>query len=479
MSAAPPQYKLIDRRIGLLGGSVLMMGAVIGISVFFLPGELIGTVGPSIALALAITAVPMLFSVLSLIQLGGAIPVAGGLYVYGSRLVSPFWGFASIWLVLPAIWSTLAFTALGFAEFARFFVDVPVPVLASLVLAAFIALNLRGVTLVAWVQLVMVSAIVLSMLAFIVPGLFEVDAANYTPLFPEGVRPAIIAVVSLYIPFQGFSMIVELGEELEDPIRNIPRVLMIGMGIAVVLSIALVAVFVGLDRFEVLGGFEEGGIAQAASDYLPSWVAVAVAVGAVLGAFTTLNAIITSYSRTLMRASRDGIITPHLATLSRRFQVPYWAILALSVPPLIGVLFLRDVVTLTVFLALVILFGNVVGSFALWNLPKRFPDAYAHSIYRLPMWLLKLSAIGSAGFAVVVWLAVVSTEPPIALAIVALILTGAVYYRFRRRALEAKGYDLTARLSQLHDHEAARAGTAATSDRRPADGRRDGPPGTA
>jgi basic amino acid/polyamine antiporter, APA family len=459
VSAPPTEYKLIDRKIGLLGGSVLLMGSVIGISVFFLPGELIGRAGPSILLALAITAVPMLFSVLSLIQLGGAIPVAGGLYVYGSRLVSPAWGFISIWLLLPAIWATLTFTALGFAEFARFFVDVPAGLLAVVVLLVFIALNLRGVTLVAWAQLIMVGAIILSILAFVLPGIGQVEAANYTPLFPEGVAPALIAVVSLYIPFQGFSMIVELGEELEDPIRNIPRVLMFGMGIAVLLSLALVAVFVGLDRWDALGG--EGGIAQAASDHLPGWVAAAVALGAVLGAFTTLNAIITSYSRTLMRASRDGVITPRLAELSRRYQVPYWSVLALSVPPVLFVLVGPSVVTLTVFLALVILFGNFVGSIALWNLPKRYPAAYQHSIYKLPLWLVKTAAIGSATFAVLFWLAIVSAAPPIVLVLLAVILAGVVYYHVRVRQLAGRGIDLKARLQHLHAHEAVRSGTAA------------------
>jgi basic amino acid/polyamine antiporter, APA family len=458
VSAGTTEYKLIDRKIGLLGGSVLLMGSVIGISVFFLPGELIGEAGPSILVALMITAVPMLFSVLSLIQLGGAIPVAGGLYVYGSRLVSPGWGFISIWLLLPAIWATLTFTALGFAEFARFFVDVPASLLAVVVLLVFIGLNLRGVTLVAWVQLVMVGLIICSILAFVLPGLGRVEAVNYTPLFPQGIAPALIAVVSLYIPFQGFSMIVELGEELRDPIRNIPRVLMLGMGIAVLLSIGLVAVFVGLDRWDALGG--EGGIAQAAADHLPGWVAGAVAMGAVLGAFTTLNAIITSYSRTLMRASRDGVISPRLAELSGRFQVPYWSVLALSVPPVVFVVFQPSVVVLTVFLALVILFGNFVGSIALWNLPKRYPAAYEHSIYKLPMWLLKTSAIGSATFAVLFWLAIVSAAPPIVVMLLVLILLGAGYYRFRVRQLAGRGIDLKARLAKLHDHEAVRSGTA-------------------
>jgi basic amino acid/polyamine antiporter, APA family len=450
-------FKVIDRQIGLLGGTVLLMGTVIGISVFLLPGELIGQAGPSIVLALAITAVPMVFSVLSLLQLGGAMPVAGGLYVYGSRLVGPFWGFLSIWLVIPAIWSTLLFTSIGFAEFTRYFVDLPAGLLAGGVLALFVVLSLLGIRFVTWIQLGMVVAILLAILAFVIPGSMQVEAANYTPMFPEGIAPFLLAVVSLYIPFQGFAMIVELGEELKDPVRNIPRVLIFGMSLAVVFSLALVAVFVGLAAAPELADLGAGGVAQAAGEFLPPWVGAAMAGAAVLGAFTTLNAVITSYSRTLMRASRDEVVTLRLARIATRTKVPHYSILVLSVPPLLILPFSPDVVTLTVLLALIILFGNVIGSVALWNLPKRYPDRYAGSLYKLPMPLLKTAAIGSAGFAVLFWLAVLAAAPPLVLALLGLVALGALYYRWRRRYKAARGIDLTANLRHLHAHESAEA----------------------
>jgi basic amino acid/polyamine antiporter, APA family len=461
VTKAEPSYKLIERQIGLAGGTVLLVGTVIGISVFLLPGELIAQAGPSIVLALALTALPMVFSVLGLLQLGGAIPVAGGLYVYASRLVGPFWGFLSIWLVIPAIWSTLLFTSIGFAEFTRFFVDIPAGVLMAAVLIAFLVLNLMGVTFVAWVQLVMVSGIILAILSFIIPGTGQIDFANYTPMFPNGIAPVLLAVVSLYIPFQGFSMIVELGEELKDPITNIPRVLMLGMSIAVLLSLGLVFVFVGLDNWEALAGLGPGGIAQAAAEYLPAWVGVAIATAAVLGAFTTLNAVITSYSRTLMRASRDQITSPKLAAIHPRTQVPHWSILVLSLPPLLFVPISPSVVTLTVFLALIILFGNFVGSIALWNLPKRYPERYEHSIYKLPMTVVKVSAIGSATFAVLFWLAVLSSAPAIVGVLLVLVAAGYGYYRIRIRSLATRGIHLVDRLKKLHDHEMGHTSAAA------------------
>jgi APA family basic amino acid/polyamine antiporter len=454
MARTDVSYKVVDRQIGLVGGIVLMVGTVIGISVFLLPGVLIGEVGPSIILALLITAVPMVFSILMLLQLGGAMPVAGGVYVYASRLVGPVWGTLVVWLVIPAIWAVLLFTALGFAEFVRVLVDVPAWLLMVGVLLLFMGLNLRGITLVTTVQLVMVGAIIVGFLAFIVPGLFKVEAANYTPWFPEGVSPFILAVVALFIPFQGYSMIIELGEELKDPIRNIPRVLIYGMALAVLLSVALVVVFVGLDRYDRLGALGDGGVAEAARYYIAGWAGWAVAVAAILGAFTTLNAVITSYSRTLMRAARDNVISPKLAEIHPTTQVPYWAVLVLSVPPILFVPVNPGPVVLPVFLALIILFGGFLSAIALWNLPKRYPDAYHHSIYKLPMPVLKVAAIGSAGSSLVFWVAVAPQALPIVAAIVALGLAGAGYHHFRLR----RDGHLRQRIEHLEPHEAEVAG---------------------
>ncbi|MDS1271063.1 APC family permease [Lipingzhangella sp. LS1_29] len=451
--AAPTGAQPIDRKIGLLGGMVLMTGTVVGISVFVLPGELIGAAGPSIALALALTVVPMVFSILALLQLGGAMPVAGGQYVYPSRLVKPLWGYISLFMIIGAIWSTLLFTAVGFAEFMRFFVDLPAPALAFGVLLGFLILNLLGVRLVTGVQIAMVCGIFLGSLAFIIPGSGQIDVGNYSPFLPEGLGPMLLAMISLYIPFQGYSMIVELGEELKNPVRNIPRVLALGMTVSVLLSVGLVGVFVGLDSWTNLAAYGGGGIAQAAGEAMPTAIGGAVAAAAILGALTTVNALVISYSRTLMRAGRDDVISSSIARIHPVSQVPHRAVIVLVVPPMVGALFTPDVVLLTTFLGMIILYGNIMTAFGLWNLPKRYPEHYRTSIYRLPMPLLRITAIVSATIAALLWLVVLAGAPGVFAAVCAVLVAGAIGYVLRRRAMLGRGIDLDERLRHLHSYE--------------------------
>ena len=462
-------YKTIDQQVGLVGGTVLLVGTVVGITVFLLPGELIGEAGPSIVLAMALTAIPMTFAVLSLLQLGGAIPVAGGLYVYGSRLVGPFWGFLAIWLMVPAIWSVLLFTSIGFADFTNFFIDVPEMWLMMGILTAFLLLNLLGITIVTQVQLMMVVGIVLGMLAFIIPGSLQVDTANFTPMFdsgdPGGAEGFLVALVSLYIPFQGFSMIIELGEELENPVKNIPRVLGLGMLISVVISLAFVFVFVGVENWEVLAAEDQAAVAYIATEVVSSEIGAAVALAALLGAFTTLNALLTSYSRTIMRAARDELVPGTFAEIHPKTGVPYWSIILLGLPPilLIGVGSLTglelitevilDAVALSLFLALILLFANFVAGIALWRLPKIFPKRYEYSIYKLPMPVLKFVAVGISVISAVFWLGVLGEMPMLIGLIVGLVLIGYVVYQYRIRRYQKQGIDLKARMALLHKHE--------------------------
>ena len=100
---AAEEFKLIDEQVGLWGAVALLVGTAIGMSIFVVPTQMAAEAGPSVILAILASVVPMLLGVLLLLQLGGAIPVAGGIYVYGSRLVGPFWGMLGVSVPVLAV----------------------------------------------------------------------------------------------------------------------------------------------------------------------------------------------------------------------------------------------------------------------------------------------------------------------------------------------------------------------------------------
>ncbi len=473
-------YKLVTETIGLWSAVGLLVGTAIGMSIFIVPTQMLVAAGPSITVAIAASIIPMLFGVLGLLQLGGAIPVAGGAYVYCSRLVGPYWGLLGVAVPVLAIWAYLLFAALGFAEYLAFFSaefaavpDAPSLLVVWAILLVFLALNYRGVQLVVRVQLAMVAVLVAGLLVFVFTGVFDVNADNYTPLFPaegegapfaDGFGPLFLAVVTLYIPFQGFGMVVEIGEELENPVKNIPRVLAIGMTIVVAISMAVVIVLAGVLPWQDASPVIEsgGGLAAVAMGFTHTEIAVFIGFAALIGAATTINTLFTSYSRTIMRAARDDVAPRKFADIHEEYGTPTRAIIALGAPPILFAplaiyfdrIFAVDAldwlvsVTVTgIFVAFAIL------GVALWRLPKVFPNRYEHSFYRLPRPLLKFVAVGNTVVSIIFGFFVALGQPSALAVVLGWIVLATIIHRYRVRLYEKKDIDLEERMSSLHSHE--------------------------
>jgi APA family basic amino acid/polyamine antiporter len=476
------EYKLINERIGVFSAVALLVGTALGMSIFVVPTQMAAQAGPSITVAILVSVVPMVFGVLLLLQLGGAIPVAGGVYVYGSRLVGPIWGLVSVILPVFAVWAYLLFAALGFARYLPVLVnllpvtvEIPMVVGAWLLLGLFLLINYVGIQIVSKIQITLVGVLLLGMLTFIVGGVLHFDVANLTPLFPDGPgepfeggpRPFILAVVLLYIPFQGFSMIIEIGEELEKPVKNIPRVLGIGMAIVTVLAVAIVVALAGAVPWQETvdpetGEAVEGGLAVVMQGLVPDWAVGIIAIGALLAAATTVNTLFTSYSRTVMRAARDGVVPGYFAEIHDRFHTPHRSILLLGLPPILAVPFTGffDEITAVDFLdwlVVVVVTGIfvafVIAGVALWRLPKVFPKRYEHSFYRLPMPLLKFVAVGNVVASIFFTALVVSSAPSAFVVVLVWLVLGVALSVVRIRYYEKRGVDMREKMALLHKHE--------------------------
>ncbi|THE63718.1 amino acid permease [Salinadaptatus halalkaliphilus] len=458
-----PEHRIIDSNVGILGGTALIIGNVIGVSAFVLPGPLAGDVGPGIIVALLLAMIPLVFGILLSLQLGSAIPVAGGSYVYASRLVGPFWGFLLPWITIPGVWAGMLFIGFGFAEYVGFVSsavsvvpDVPELALVYALLVPFIVLNVLGIKMVAIVQFVMVSLIAVGMLAFIVPGTFQVDAGNYEPLFPAGVGPVIVAVVSLYFPLRGFRLVVEIGEEMENPAKNIPRVLGLSAAVSLFLLVGLITVLVGVANWQDLAGMD-AAVAQVSLEHFPAPLTALVLVAAAMGALTSINMTYTAYSRQLMRAARDDVIPSPIARVHDRFDSPHVAVLLLGIPPLLIAPVSPGTVTLSIALSLTILFGLIIAGVSLWNLPKSYPQRYEYSLYKLPPVVLKVVAVGAVVSAGFLWVLVSTQLPVMVAALAGWMVLGYVFYRTRVRWFANRGVDLKGRMGELHESEKERA----------------------
>ena len=142
----------LRRAIGLPGATALVVGTIIGSSVFVQASELTSLLPhPGIVLlAWAVAGVITLIGALVCAELSSAYPRTGGVYIFFKEIYSPtlgfIWGWAMFWTMHSGI---LAAIAMVFARYAGFFFPLDdtgsrlVAISAILILSA---INYRGVT---------------------------------------------------------------------------------------------------------------------------------------------------------------------------------------------------------------------------------------------------------------------------------------------------------------------------------------------
>jgi APA family basic amino acid/polyamine antiporter len=87
----------VVRGLTLLGAVALIVGNMVGTSIYTLPASLAATTGPLGIAAWLLTAVGYLFVALVYASLGVRYPRTGGPYVYAREAFGDFAGFQTVW----------------------------------------------------------------------------------------------------------------------------------------------------------------------------------------------------------------------------------------------------------------------------------------------------------------------------------------------------------------------------------------------
>jgi APA family basic amino acid/polyamine antiporter len=215
-------------------------------------------------------------------------------------------------------------------------------------LAIFFAANLLGAKIVIWVQAVLVGILLLALFLFLGAGLPEVEAQNLSPLFAGGAGGFLVASAILTFTILGANAAVELGDEIIDPRRNIPRSFLISIPIVTVIYVVIGVVAAGAAPWN---SWSDSSLSTIAAAFLEGPLFVFFIVGGgFLAVVTTLNATYLWGTKSLILIAEDGLFPKALARINRRFGTPHWFLI---------LIFLISSIAL-------ILAGERVETFAVW-----------------------------------------------------------------------------------------------------------------
>jgi APA family basic amino acid/polyamine antiporter len=426
------------RALGPFDATMVVIGGIIGSGIFinpYLVARLLDT--PALVLAAWATGGAVaLAGAFAYAELGQAMPRAGGQYVYLREAWHPVVGFLYGWALLFMIETgAMAAVAITFAQYALKLAgvaDVSARLVAVITIVVLSAINYVGVKPGSRVLNVFVVLKVTALAAIVVFAWSVAPSAGWltaarVDATPSGAIAFGAALIPILFAYGGWQNANYVAEEMRDPVRHLPRSLIIG-------TLAVVAIYllVNVAYLRTLGLEGLAATMTPAADAAARWLGPSgerfVAAAIAISTFGFLDLAILAPTRVYYAMAADGAFVPALARLHPRFQTPALAIVVQSAWAIVLTLTgeYGDLLDTVVF-ADWIFFGLTVGG--LFVLRRRLTSAGGFRTPGYP-WL--------PGFFVAVAVAVVFSTiraaPTRSLVGAGLLLLGIpVYYAFARK----------------------------------------------
>ena len=240
--------------------------------------------------------------------------------------------------------------------------------LTAFICIAFIYINYRGSSETGKTGNIITLAKIVTIVIFIVFGFVsifnggasgdELTSARvgekFVPFLPSGTTGVLVAMGLTFIAFEGYEIIVQAGEEVQNPRQAIPRAVFYSLAIVIPIYILVAIVCLGavsipadalvalqVDHSEItasdtwlyLKSLGETGVAEAANQFMP-WFgmgAMLLVLGAILSTMSALNATTYSSTRVSFAMGRDRYLPAAMATISAKTRTPVIALFASGV----------------------------------------------------------------------------------------------------------------------------------------------------
>jgi len=331
----------LARRLGLFDATMIVMGGIIGSGIFINPSVVARQVNTPF-LILGVWALGGLIALVAAFiwaELAALRPEVGGQYAYLREAFHPSVAFLYGWALLLVI-QTGGMAAVA-VTFARYFVELTrVPLadwlVAVLALAGLTLINCLGVRAGSTVQSVLMVLKIIAILALIACGfvLAEPKSASIGapqtgllghPLSFDLLTVVGAAMVPVLFAYGGWQTATFVAGEIQEPKKNLPRGLLIGVSGVVFLYLA-----VNFVCLSVLGTAGLAGTTTPASDVMRLALgdagARAIAAGIAISTLGFLSQGMLTAPRVYFAMAEDGLFFRSVGRLHPNTRVPVMAI---------------------------------------------------------------------------------------------------------------------------------------------------------
>jgi amino acid transporter len=328
-----------NRPLGVPELIAIALGGMIGGGIFTILGISVDMIGVYTPLAIITGGILAFFAAYSYIKLGVYYKDEGATYSFYKKTFKNSHFAASLigWWVIFGYISTLALYSYTFASYAisgfAFAENAVVrKLVAGAVILVFTLINIWSVKGMGKVEDIMVytKLVILVVISFV---LINSSQTTLPVLLHENAHVSLLSILIVssitFVSYEGFQLVINAVNEMEQPERNIPRAIYTAIFLAVVVYVVIALGAILAIPFAEIIRNKEYALASGSAGVLGHWGTDLVILGALLATSSAISGTVFGASRQMSVIAKDGYFPAYLAR--RKGHIPVYAIITMAI----------------------------------------------------------------------------------------------------------------------------------------------------
>ena len=288
------------------------IGTMVGAGIFALLGEAGSITGSATWISFFIGGLIALISGYSFGKLGARYPSAGGIieYLGQSYGTGVFTGAMGVMMYIGAIVS-IALVAKAFGAYALSMMPdgtnyIWETIFAVAIIIFFVIVNLNGAKGMARIETAIVGLKLVALAVIAVAGLFYVSPERLAVSTYPPVANIFYSLAITFFAYEGFRVITNAAEDMDNPAKTLPRAIMSSIGIVMILYILIAIVVFGTLPLPEIIQAKDYALAEAAKPVFGSFGFHIVAITALIATASSINANLYGVTNITYQLAKNG-----------------------------------------------------------------------------------------------------------------------------------------------------------------------------
>jgi basic amino acid/polyamine antiporter, APA family len=393
--------KTSTNKLNLFSFTMIVVGLVIGMGIFRTAATSAkDAIDPSVYFsAWLIGGLVALCGALTYAEIGSRFPVTGGYYKVFAQAYHPSIAFAINCLILVSNAASLSGVALiGSGYLLKLFpgewTDMHKALVSCAAIAIFYFINLRGLKLSSMAQNILM-IIKIGMILVLIAALFfpdkyavqETTTAATTFSNMDWIKSLGVSLIAVSFTYGGYQQTINFGNEVQNPTKNIPRGIFMGIAIIIGLYLLVNMSYYNLVGFQQMKGERE--IAYVVIDKIfGSTGATVFSAFLFLGVLAYVNGLLMSNPRVMYAMGDDGSLPKIFAKQNEKTNVLTFSLTVFAAICIIILFFAQEFEKILAFTIFLDCFGMVLSSATIFWFRKKTKHLDGTGIYKMKLFPL-------------------------------------------------------------------------------------------